>query len=244
MMAVLTRACFGFFSFFLALSLYEGTLNHSAYYSYINSSSAFGAVSQSGGSYYDNDNNGGGNFSTKASTTTPGSPSTAGGATISSSSSVGGNSNKDNSNSSNDTNNSSILISSINNTTTISSINNATTSSISSSSRSSSIITPRLYKRPPNVPMKGEKYNPQWLVVSKVHHFAMTFVPKVMCTSIRDELNYANCIAVAAGDGNVPTSNSSSSGAVPVNRRCAEARKNRPLNQIPLANYTTAIMIR
>lgn len=123
-------------------------------------------------------------------------------------------------------------------------------------------VYPRLYKKPANRPLKGPNYNPYWLLVSKAHGLAITFVPKVMCSSLRAAITTANCrvnvnnattttaaaasILGAAATINATATADATTGLLPPpgNPRCAEARKNPSLKTLPLQNYTTAVMIR
>lgn len=90
---------------------------------------------------------------------------------------------------------------------------------------------PPFFPRPPGVPMRSGSYLPQWLLVGEVGKYAMTMVPKVMCSSIRRGFQAKNCRG----------SNGGGNGG---NGGCAEARKNATLRTLPLRNFTTGIMIR
>ena len=66
-------------------------------------------------------------------------------------------------------------------------------------------------------------YDPFWLAVSKTRNVAVTWIPKVMCTSIRKAMSYLEC---------------------GVCRRCAEARRSKDLQTTDLSNFTRVIVFR
>jgi hypothetical protein len=67
-----------------------------------------------------------------------------------------------------------------------------------------------------------EKYNPRWLVVSPTTKVALTFVPKVMCTTIKFEMNKIE----DKYNPELCDFNASKPYAVTVPPRCSEARIN------------------
>ena len=75
-----------------------------------------------------------------------------------------------------------------------------------------------------NVPATGPRYKDYWLVVSQKLQLAITIVPKVMCSSIRNALNTLEC-----GPGN---------------GRCAEVRTNKALRKVNLTQMTRVAVVR
>jgi len=54
-------------------------------------------------------------------------------------------------------------------------------------------MRPPLYKKVPGSPAKLPDYNIWWLLVSKKRNLMVTFIPKVMCTSIRTAISLVEC---------------------------------------------------
>ena len=82
---------------------------------------------------------------------------------------------------------------------------------------------------------QNHRYNPNFLVVSHKRKIAMTFFPKVMCSTIR----FAMCVTLDGCDTRTK----------PGGERCCEARKNHKLRAnktlyLQEQNYTTALLLR
>jgi hypothetical protein len=91
------------------------------------------------------------------------------------------------------------------------------------------VVVPPYFPQPTHTTsLKTPSYNPKWLLVGETRKFAMTMIPKVMCSAIRGGFDIPNC----QHNPNVTI------------KLCSEARKNPILKSHPLTNYTTGIMIR
>lgn len=91
-----------------------------------------------------------------------------------------------------------------------------------------STVKPPLFRLSPGQKeVDPAEYNPFWLIVSKKRKLAITFVPKVMCSSLREAFDSLEC----------PSPDT----------KCAEARRNSNLKRsmgVLLSNYTRAIFFR
>lgn len=78
---------------------------------------------------------------------------------------------------------------------------------------------------------KTEHYKPNWLLVSKTRQVALTFIPKVMCVSLRQQFSVLDCGTTQFLQGSSET--------------CAtEARRNPQLQHLDLSNMTRVLFIR
>jgi hypothetical protein len=70
---------------------------------------------------------------------------------------------------------------------------------------------------------KSSGYRDKWLTASFKKNVALTYIPKVMCSSIRDALNMFECGGTS---------------------RCSEARKNKKIKDANISNMTRVLFIR
>jgi hypothetical protein len=85
--------------------------------------------------------------------------------------------------------------------------------------------TPPQWPRPPGYPVKSLDYDPHWLLISKTKNVAITYVPKVMCSSLKFAFNTLESCANRM-------------------KGCAEERYNEALQNVDISNMTRVIMFR